>query len=115
MVQCPIDFVSPVIADFPDDAKKKLDQLASWGINRFSLKWSTINKRQVLDQLNDWGFEINIYNVPDLESFLRAVLLLPTSVTSDFNFPQWHYFGRGSGENGSSYEYTPLDEIPAKV
>ena len=115
VVQCPIDFVAPVIADFPDDAKRTLDELASWGITRFSMKWSTFNKRQVLDRIADWGYEINIYDVPDLESFLRAVLLSPTSVTSDFNFPQWHYFGRGSGENGSSYEYTPLDEIRASA
>ena len=100
------------IAAFPDDAKKTLDELKSWGINRFSLKWSTFNRRQVIDQLGDWGFEINIYNVPDLESFLKAVLFLPTSVTSDFNFPQWHYFGHGSGENG---EYAPLDQVQASA
>ena len=112
VVQCPIDFVAPAIAAFPDDAKRTLDEFKSWGINRFSLKWSTFNRRQVIDQLDDWGFEINIYNVPDLESFLKAVLLLPTSVTSDFNFPQWHYFGRGSGENG---EYVPLDQVQASA
>ena len=112
VVQCPIDFVAPVIAAFPDDAKRTLDELKSWGINRFSLKWSTFNRRQVIDQLDEWGFEINIYNVADLESFLKAVLLLPTSVTSDFNFPQWHYFGHGSGENG---KYAPVDQLPASA
>ena len=84
VVQCPIDFVAPVIAAFPDDAKRSLDELTSWGINRFSLNWSTSNKQLVLEQLKKWGFEINIYNVPDLESFLKAVLFLPTSVTSDY-------------------------------
>ena len=112
VVQCPIDFVAHAISAFPDDAKRTLDELKSWGINRFSLKWSTFNRREVIDQLSDWGFEINIYNVPDLESFLKAVLLLPTSVTSDFNFPQWHYFGHGSGENG---EYAPLDQVQASA
>ena len=115
VVQCPIDFLAPVIAAFPDDAKRSLDELTSWGINRFSVKWSTLNKRQVLDHLEEWGFEINIYNVPDLESFLKAVLLLPSSVTSDFNFPQWHYFGRGSGENGTSYDYASTDELRASA
>ena len=52
-----------------------------------------------------WGFEVNLYAVPDLESFLRAVLLQPRSVTSDFNFPKGHYYGRGSGEEGARYEY----------
>jgi len=28
-------------------------------------------------------------------SFLEAALLLPASVTADFNFPEWHYDGRG--------------------
>ena len=28
------------------------------------------------------------------------------SITSDFNFPNWQYYGRGSGENGSTYEYS---------
>jgi hypothetical protein len=41
------------------------------------------------------GWEVNLYGVPDLESFLEAALLLPTSVTADFNFPEWNYFGRG--------------------
>ena len=62
--------------------------------------------RELLDQLEEWGYEVNIYGVPDLESFLRAVLLLPKSVTSDFNFPKWHYYGRGSGEKGVYYEYS---------
>lgn len=41
---------------------------------------------------------MNLYAVPDFESFVRALLLLPTSVTADFNFPEWGYYGRGSGE-----------------
>lgn len=36
--------------------------------------------------LEGWGFEVNIYDVPDLEPFLKAALLLPTSLTADFNF-----------------------------
>ena len=45
----------------------------------------------IVDLTDRWGFDINIYNVPDLESFLKAVLQQPRSVTSDFNFPKWHY------------------------
>ena len=37
----------------------------------------------------------SLYGVPDLASFLEAALLLPASVTADFNFPEWNYFGRG--------------------
>ena len=56
--------------------------------------------------MDQWGFDVNIYDVPDLESFLQAVLLMPRSITSDFNFPKWYYYGRGSGENGNHYEYS---------
>lgn len=32
-----------------------------------------------------------------------------TSVTTDFNFPTWRYFGRGSGERGivHRFEFEP--------
>jgi hypothetical protein len=25
---------------------------------------------------------------------------MPRSITADFNFPKWNYYGRGNGENG---------------
>ena len=80
--------------------------ISEWGVNRLSVKWETVRESKVLDRLNPWEFEVNIYSVPDLESFLQAVLLEPRSITSDFNFPNWQYYGRGSGENGSTYEYS---------
>jgi len=105
VVQCPIDSLVPLILSVPGEALAILDKLKSWGINRYSMSWKSPNIHRVLDRLDKWGFEANIYNVPDLESFLRAVLLLPVSVTSDFNFPKWHYYGRGSGENRRRYTY----------
>lgn len=104
IIQCPIKYVTPLIRT-PIKAKKTLSMLEDWGINRFSVKWNTPHLRKVLDQIERLGFEVNIYNIPDLESFLKAVLLMPRSITADFNFPQWHYFGRGSGENHQHYEY----------
>jgi len=59
----------------------------------------------MLEVFVDWGYEVNFYNVPDLEAFLEAVVLLPCSVTSDFNFPQWHFYGRGSGKKGQRFSY----------
>jgi hypothetical protein len=58
--------------------------------------------------MEQWGYEVNIYNVPDLEQFLQAVLLLPSSVTSDFNFPKWHHYGRGPGKHGTFHQH-PVD------
>ena len=105
IVQCPVDFLAPLICSVPQKAKEILDTFTSWGINRFSISWLTQDMRQFFDQMDQWGVEVNLYNVPDLESFLQAVLLMPCSVTSDFNFPKWHYYGRGSGERGGHYEY----------
>ena len=50
--------------------------------------------------------------MPDLEGFLQAAVLLPRSITSDFNFPEWRYYGRGSGENGVHHEYSERSALP---
>ena len=106
VLQCPVDFLAPLIISAPEKAKDILDMFTSWGANRFSIDWNTENLRTFFDQMDEWGFEVNIYNVPDLEAFLQAVLLIPRSITSDFNFPKWHYYGRGSGQDSEQYEYT---------
>ena len=65
------------------------DILGVWGITRVSLDWRTPGVRDVLDAVGGLGWEVNLYGVPDLESFLEAALLLPASVTADFGFPEW--------------------------
>ena len=89
-----------------DEAKRILERLTEWGVSRFSISWERENKRGLLAQLHEWGHEVNIYAVPDLEAFLEAVVLLPCSVTSDFNFPRWHHFGHGSGKSGHRFTYS---------
>ncbi len=79
--------------------------VAGWGTNRFSVPWGMPSLTHIVDLTDRWGFDINIYDVPNLESFLNAVLQQPRSVTSDFNFPKWHYYGRGSGEDAQRHEY----------
>jgi len=105
VIQCPVDFLVPLILGAPSKALAMLDVIHGWGINRFSINWKAPDKQDVLDKLERWGYELNIHNVPDLEAFLKAVLLLPRSVTSDFNFPKWHYFGRGPGLRHRHFEY----------
>lgn len=97
LVQCPIGFLSPLVQAAPAHAKGILEMLGDWGINRFALDWSIPGLRQVFERLDEWGVQVNITGVPDLEAFLQAALLVPRAITSDFNFPQWHYFGLGSG------------------
>ena len=106
IIQCPVDFMHPLILSLPDKARDLLNTFSSWGINRFSLSWKTPHLQQLLEQMDEWGFRVNVYNVPDLEAFLKVVLLQPESITSDFNFPEWHYYGRGSGENLRYHKYS---------
>jgi hypothetical protein len=105
VLQCPVDFLAPLVLGAPAQARELLATLRSWGINRFSLDWRTERQREVFERLDSWGHEINFYNVPDLESFLQAALLLPRSLTSDFNFPEWNYYGRGSGRDNVYHRY----------
>ncbi|MEE9298612.1 MAG: hypothetical protein V3V29_06210 [Acidimicrobiia bacterium] len=105
IVQCPIGWLTPLIVGAPAEAHKTLEMLTSWGISRFSVNWDDYRARELFDELAGWGYEVNFYRVPDLEAFLEAVVLLPSSVTSDFNFPQWHRYGRGSGKDGRHFTY----------
>ncbi len=120
IIQCPIDFLAPLVLGAPDKAEEILVLFSSWGINRFSIDWRTPHKRRLFDRLEAWGHKINIYNVRDLQSFIKAALLLPRSITSDFNFPKWHYYGRGAGEGLRRFEYDlteckslPLEDMAA--
>jgi hypothetical protein len=110
-VQCPIDALSPAIVATPDRARAALAELAALGIDRFSLAWGTGPIALLLDRLDHWGHDVNVYAVENLDEFLRAVMLLPRSVTADFNFPEWHYFGRGPGGGGRYHRYQ-LDTAP---
>lgn len=105
IVQCPVDFLGPLAVAAPGETKQLLQLLTGWGVNRFSVSWANPHVRTLLDRLDEWGHATNIYAVPDLEQFLRAALLLPRSLTADFNFPEWHYFGRGSGQHGIYHRY----------
>jgi hypothetical protein len=124
VVQCPVDDLVPLIAAAPSEARERLDRLAAWGVSRFSLRWRPSDDTggaagdhpsigELLDRFDDWGFDVNLYAVAGLEQFLRAVVLLPRSVTADFNFPEWHYFGRGSGQGGRYHRYRLDPTAPA--
>jgi len=105
ILQCPIDFLTPLVLSAPTRARDLLDMLRDWGVNRFSIAWGSLHTRRLFDRLDEWGYDVNIYAVPNLEAFLQATLLLPRSLTADFNFPQWQYFGRGSGEKRAYHRY----------
>ena len=106
ILQCPVDFLAPLICSAPEKSEEIIHMFKTWGVNRFSISWETQDMLSFFDQMDTWGFEVNIYKVPDLSAFLQAVLLMPRSITTDFNFPEWHYYGRGSGQDSEKYEYT---------
>ncbi len=106
---CPIDFLGPLLEVAHDEADIVLARLRSWGVTRLSVRWGR-DMRRTIGALEQRGWETNIYAVPDLRSFLEAAVLLPTSVTADFNFPSWRYFGRGSGQHGVVHRYA---EVPS--
>ncbi len=104
-VQCPVDVITPLVLAAPERARAMLDELASWGVDRFSIAWDTTHSARLLDQFDQWGHDVNLYAVATLDDFLHAVVLLPRSITADFNFPEWHYFGRGAGQGGRYHHY----------
>jgi phosphoglycolate phosphatase-like HAD superfamily hydrolase len=111
VVQVPVDALAPLVLAAPSRARARLVELATWGVDRFSLAWDTARSAALLDRFDQWGFAVNLYAVEGLDDFLRAVVLLPRSVTADFNFPEWHYFGRGAGHGGRHHRYH-LDPAP---
>lgn len=89
VLQCPLDFLAPMLLGVPDKAREFLEILRRWGVNRLSLSWGMPSVRQNFEQLTAWGHEVNLRHVPDLGGFLQAALLLPRSLTAGFDFPQW--------------------------
>lgn len=100
-----VDFLAPLVVAAPSLADQVLNELRSWGVSSVSLAWTTPSIRTLLDDLDRRGWKVNVFGVSDLEAFLEAALLLPRSVIADFNFPDWHYFGRGSGQNRAYHRY----------
>ena len=90
IIQCPVDFLVPTIISSPEKARDILLTLGLWGINRFSISWESSDKRKVMDFMEESGFQINICDIADLESFIKAILLMPRSVTSDFDLQGWN-------------------------
>lgn len=105
VVQVPFTSLA-VQPDQPEAFGAELARLSELGVNRFSVGWAYCRLPGMIDWLKQAGYEFNIYGVKTLEEFLQAVDLHPRAVTADFNFPQWGYYGRGSGHRGFNFTYT---------
>jgi len=106
ILQTTIDGLGRFIVNRPGLAKGALNIYARWGVNRFLLTYNNLNLATIMDQMDDWEYEVNFYEIPDLRGFLRALLFMPTGITSDYNFPEWNRFGRGSGQDLKWHIYT---------
>ncbi|MCX6048603.1 MAG: hypothetical protein NT075_26160 [Chloroflexi bacterium] len=107
IVQIPIGFLRQLLSK-PTALRSQIESYRTWGINRFSVNWTQPEARQLFAHLTEWGCEVNFYGIPDLAAFLQAVLWQARSLTCDFNFPKWGYYGRGSGHQGLYHQYTLL-------
>lgn len=105
IIQIPIDFLTPMLSVSAEKVKDLLQLFTTWGVNRFSLNWQNDHRTETLNYMDTWQYEVNIWNIHNLEAFMQANLMLPASVTSDFNFPSWRYYGRGSGMNLKHHVY----------
>ena len=99
-LQCPLEFLGQVAAAMPDEARRIVDRVRSWGVDRFSLAWTHPDTPMLRDRLDDWGLDVNLYAITDLEQVLAALLTVPRSLTADFTLPEWHYFGRSAANDG---------------
>ena len=113
IIQAPVGHLRTLINQ-PKTLHGEIEKLVARGLNRFSLKWQHLETRRFCALLQEWGYAVNLYGITDLDAFLQAVLLTPTAVTSDFNFPAWGYYGRGSGQQGVYYDFAqPLQRMAA--
>ena len=92
--------------DAPQEIAVEVEQVAAWGVNRFSVGWRYPDVAGIVARLKVSGYGFNIYGVANLQQFIQAVDMRPDSVTADFNFPEWCYYGRGSGHGGRFYTYS---------
>jgi len=88
-LQCPVTPIAGLVQDQPDRARAILETCADLGITRFSLSHGEPGFREVLDRLRGWRYEVHVDGIVDLHAFLATVLLLPTSVSADLDFPRW--------------------------
>ena len=104
-IQCPVEFLGPMVAAMPTHARSVVTTMQNWGVDRFSVASTHEHAEMLLSQLDDWGVDVNLSAVTDLPHFIAAVLTLPRSVTADFAMPEWHYFGRGAGNEGGFHRH----------
>lgn len=81
-----VDFLVPLMSQFPMYVADILDKLSNQGINQYSVSFNTYNKDIFMEKMDEWGFDVNIRDIFTFEEFLQSILFLPTSIVSTFDF-----------------------------
>lgn len=102
IVEYDINFLARSVLDEPSAAREILLLLKKAGVARFSLKRGKPAWRRIASDVATWGFDVHIDSIASFENFLQTALLTPRSMTLNFGFSGWSYFGSGSEENNSS-------------
>lgn len=76
IIQVPINSVVKLGGE-SDFLRLRLEQVATWGVNRWSIGWHYPDVPGLVESLRSWGYEVNVYGVEDLAQFLAAVALAP--------------------------------------
>lgn len=84
-ISCPIDFLAPLVFGALEHAIAVLDDLRSWGVDRLEVDWSQPRARDLIGELEAWGWNVDVNVVGDEATLLQAALLLPRSVTADLD------------------------------
>ena len=104
ILQCPVDAMGAGSEAARQQTHAQVALYQEWGVKCFSISWFNPRRQDLCQYLNAWNCAVNLYDIPDLASFVEAVQLHPRSVTADFNFPEWGYAGLGSGESDADRE-----------
>ncbi|MEC8022469.1 MAG: hypothetical protein VX223_00950 [Myxococcota bacterium] len=81
--------VPPDVYADGENANDWLKSMQALGVSRLSVNWWDGEENQVAGRLLDQGWEVDIVGADDADSFLRAILLLPTSVTTKLVLSNW--------------------------
>jgi mRNA-degrading endonuclease RelE of RelBE toxin-antitoxin system len=77
------------------DLSTWLHGMRSQGVRRLSVNWQNGEQNRVAGELLERGWEVDISGLDEADSFLRAILLLPTSVTTPLSLFDWHQLEPG--------------------
>ncbi|OLS27910.1 MAG: hypothetical protein HeimC2_09380 [Candidatus Heimdallarchaeota archaeon LC_2] len=66
-----VDFLVPLLSQFPMYVVDILDELLTQGISQYSISFNTYNKEMFFEKLNEWGFDINIRDIYTFEEFYK--------------------------------------------